>query len=141
MRKLDLNQAADMELLQGLAERRTPVSDTLGVVSPKLFMFHALYQFPGGLYHVRDLDVAVAIRREGPRLKVFDVVGPNMPHFSELRPYLVSAETSEIDFYFVPDKLGIENLRWRLLRGNNLHDRGDIPLRNGRFLFPFTAHA
>jgi hypothetical protein len=124
-----------------LAERRAPVSDTLGVIGPKLFMFHALYQFPGRLYHVRDLDVAVAIGREGPRLTVYDVVGPRMPRFDELCPYLVSSDTTEIDFYFVPDKLEIDNLRWRVLQGNNLHDRGDIPLRSERFLFPFTAHA
>jgi GNAT superfamily N-acetyltransferase len=141
LRKLDLDEATDVELLQALAERRAPVSDTLGVISPKLFMFHAIYRFAGYLYHIPDLDVAVAIGREGPRLTVYDVVGPRMPRFDELGPYLVSAETTEIEFYFVPDKLGIENPRWRVLQGNNLHDRGDIPLRTERFLFPFTAHA
>lgn len=141
LRKLDLDTAADVELLLALADQRAPVSDTLGVINPKLFMFHALYQFPGGLYHVRDLDVAVAIKREGPRLTIYDVVGTRVPRFDELCPYLVSSETTEIDFYFVPDKLEIENPRWRCLRGNNLHDRGDIPLRDERFLFPFTSHA
>jgi GNAT superfamily N-acetyltransferase len=140
-RELDLDDAADLELLRTLAARRVPVSDTLGVVGLNLFMFHALCRFPGLLYHVRDLDVAVAMRREGPRLTVYDVVGPKMPRLDELGPYLASPETTEIEFYFVPDRLGIEHPRWRPLRGNNLHDRGDFPLRTERFLFPFTAHA
>jgi GNAT superfamily N-acetyltransferase len=140
-RRLDLGRATDLELLLALAERRAPVSDTLGVISPKLFMFHALYRFPGRLHHVRDLDVAVAMGREGPRVTVYDVVGPRIPQLDELCPYLVDSETREIEFYFVPDKLGIERARWRALRGNHLHDRGDIPLRAERFLFPYTAHA
>jgi GNAT superfamily N-acetyltransferase len=141
LRRLDLDEATDVELLHGLAERRAPVSDTLGVISPRLFMFHALYRFRECLYHIRDLDVVVAVERDGPRLTVYDVVGPRVPRLDDLGPYLIAAETTEIEFYFVPDKLAIENPRWRALRGNNLHDRGDIPLRTERFLFPFTAHA
>lgn len=141
LRRLDPDEPSDVKLLSASAELRAPVSDTLGVISPKLFMFHALYRFRDCLYHIRNLDVVVAIERDGPHLTVYDVVGPRVPRFDELCPYLVTPDTTEIEFYFVPDKLEIENPRWRALRGNNLHDRGDIPLRTERFLFPFTAHA
>jgi GNAT superfamily N-acetyltransferase len=141
MRLLDLADTTDLELVRNLAARREPVSETLGVLSRELFMFHALYTLRGRLHHVRDLDVIVALRREGSRTTVYDVVGSRVPRFDELSPYLATPGTTEVDFYFVPDRLEIDDLRWRPLRGNNLHDRGDFPLRGERFLFPFTAHA
>jgi GNAT superfamily N-acetyltransferase len=140
-RALDVGDPADLDLARVSAARRAPVSDTLGVLGEKLFMFHALYSLPGLLYHVRDLDVIVALRHEGSRSTLYDVVGPRVPGFFDLLPYLLTPRTEQIDFLFVPDKLGVEGLQWRPLTGNNLHGREDFPLRGEPFLFPFTAHA
>jgi hypothetical protein len=141
MRVLDLAKPADRSRVERLAVLRTPVSETLGVSSPGLFMFHALYQFSERLHDLPDLDVVVAFRREGTQLTVYDVVGSRVPRFDELYPYLASPETTEIGFYFVPDRFAIEGLRWRPLPENHLFDRGEFPLRAERFVFPFTAHA
>jgi ribosomal protein S18 acetylase RimI-like enzyme len=141
MRLLDLENPAHRSQVERMAAARTPVSETLGVLSPELFMFHALYQFSGRLHHLPDLDVVVAFRRDGTKLTVYDIVGPRLPRFNELYAYMASPGTTEIDFYFVPDKLAIETLRWRPLPDNHLFDRGEFPLRSERFVFPFTAHA
>jgi len=141
MRVLDLDVPADRSRVERLAALRTPVSETLGVSSPGLFMFHALYQFPDRLHDIPELDVVVALRREGTQLTVYDVVGSSVPRFDELYPYLASPETTEIGFYFVPDRLAIEDPSWRPLPENHLFDRGEFPLRAERFVFPFTAHA
>jgi GNAT superfamily N-acetyltransferase len=140
-RLLDLDDATDLEQLRSLVAQRAPVSATLGVLSSKLFMFHALYTLRDLLHYVPDLDVVVALKSEGHRLTIYDIVGPAIPGFDELYPYLASPGVTEVAFYFIPDTLKIDELRWRPLPGNNLHDRGDFPLRSKRFLFPFTAHA
>jgi hypothetical protein len=124
-----------------MSANRAPVSDTLGVLSQNLLMFHALYALRDRLHYIDDLDVIVALRREGARLTVHDVVGTRTPRFDELFPYITSPDISEVVFDFVPDKLGVDNPRWRPLQENSLHDRHDFPLHGKRFLFPFTAHA
>jgi GNAT superfamily N-acetyltransferase len=141
VRALDLGDPRDRELLRATAAGRTPVSDTLGVLGEKLFMFHALYGLSAVLHHLPELDVIVAFRHEGSRATIFDVVGSCMPAFVELYPYVASARTEQVDFLFVPDKLEVEDLRWRPLEGNNLHGREGFPLRGQPFLFPFTSHA
>ena len=141
MRLVDLERAADRSRVERLSFQRTPVSETLGVSNPNLLMYHVLYKFPGRLHDIPVLDVVVPLRREGARLTVYDVIGPRVPRFDELYPYLASPETTEIGFYFVPDRLGIEEPRWRPLPDNCLFDRGEFPLRAERFVFPFTAQA
>jgi GNAT superfamily N-acetyltransferase len=140
-RRLDLADADDLALVRSLAARRAAVSDTLGVLGSRLFLFHALYSFPRALYHLPELDCVVALRREQGRLTIHDVVAPRVPRFDELFVLLATPATREVRFYFMPDRLGIQDPRWRPLVGNNLHDRGDFPLRAERFLFPFTSHA
>jgi len=133
--------AAGLELLSRMAGRRAPVSQILGVLSEKLFLFHAMYTLADALYEIPELDCIVAARTAGKRMTVYDVVGEQIPSFEELYPFLATPTTREVAFYFSPDQLLVDGLRWTILPGNNLHDRGDFPLREDRIPFPFTAHA
>jgi hypothetical protein len=72
---------------------------------------------------------------------VHDLVGPSIPTLQELYPFVATQDTREIVFGFVPDKLGLDEVGWRRYPDDGLCDRGDIPLRETKLLFPVTSHA
>jgi predicted N-acetyltransferase YhbS len=129
-----------LDLLQR-ARERAPVSQQLGARSPELFMFHALFAQPGRLAWLPELDAVVLVEHQGPRCVLHDVVAPVMPTFAELLPLIRTQETTEVAFGFVPDLLQVEPVRWERYRGDHLCDRGEMPFRSDRFIFPATSHA
>jgi ribosomal protein S18 acetylase RimI-like enzyme len=138
---LDPNEAVDRQRLVRAVQRRTPVSERLGVLSAPLFLYHAVYPQWERLLHIPDLDVIVACRHRGERLTLFDVVGERIPTLDRLLPHVATPDVKEVTFRFLPERLDPGPLTWRETTENGLHERGDIPLRGQRFLFPFTAHA
>lgn len=145
IRTLDLTQLADRTLLYRLASSRCPVSQQLGVLNERLLMFRAL--FPprdSRVYYIPSLDVAVLFRRRDGVLTLFDIVGPRLPVFAELSPYLIAPDDREVVFWFMTDLLGdlapFGLLEHRPLAGNNLHLQASFPV-SGPFVLPFTAQA
>ena len=139
--RLDMEAASDRALVHDLGVRRAPVSEQLGVLSPKLLMFHAMYPLRELLHYVKSLDAVVAFQRKGDRLAIYEVVAETMPTWEQLAPFVAVPETRHVSFSFCPDQLGVQDIRWERHPDNDLHDRGDIPLRGQAFLFPYTAHA
>jgi len=138
---LDPSRPADLDLLRRAARLRAPVSERLGVLSAPLFLFHVVYPRWERLLHVPDLDTIVACRHEGERLTLFDVVAEEVPSLERLLPYVAAPGTTEVTFRFLPERLAPGDLRWQASPENGLHDRGDIPLRGERVIFPHTAQA
>jgi ribosomal protein S18 acetylase RimI-like enzyme len=140
-RKLDLSREDERALLYGLARRRAPVSDRLGVLSAKLLMFHALYTLRDRALYIPQLEVVAFCKRDATRLTVYDVVGRELPPWPVLYPFLADESDTEIAFGFWPDRLGIpDEIRLRELTANNLHVKGEFDTSRP-VLFPFTAHA
>jgi GNAT superfamily N-acetyltransferase len=145
IRPLDMTQPADHTTLYRLACRRCPVSQQLGVLNPCLLMFRGLYLPQGGsIHYIPSLDVAVLLRRRDGVVTLYDIVGPRLPVFAELAPYLIAPGDREIVFWFMIDSLGdlrqFGSIEQRPLAGNNLHLQGRLPIPNP-FVLPFTAQA
>lgn len=143
IRALDMTQPADRTLLYRLACRRCPVSQQLGVLNERLLMFRALFAPRGsGTHYIPSLDVAVQFRRRDGVLTLFDVVGPRLPTFAELSPFLIAPGDREVVFWFMTDLLGdlapFGSLEHRPLAGNNLHLQGLFPV-SSPFVVPFSA--
>lgn len=139
--RLDLGRREHLSLIHDLAQSRTPVSSELGVLSSKLLMFHVLLPLRGHAYHDPELGVVVLLKREADRVTIYDVVGPSVPEFRALYPYLAAETDREVVFAFWPDRLQIrEEVHLRELKSNNLHVKGEIDLSRP-VLFPFTSHA
>ncbi len=145
IRMLDMTQPADRTLLFRLASGRCPVSQQLGVLNERLLMFRALFAPRGsGTHYIASLDVAVQFRRRDGVLTLFDVVGPRLPVFAELAPFLIAPGDREVVFWFMTDCLGdlapFGSLEYRPLAGNNLHLCGPFPV-SSPFVVPFSAQA
>ncbi len=141
LHRLDTLSDADLERIHGLACERTPVSDVLGVLNAKLLMFHCLYALGDHAYYIPDLDVVVFFKVDDERLILFDVVGRDIPPFSELHPYLTKQPHREVWFEFMPDKMGIDATGWRTPEGNNTHIHSPFRMPGSDCVFPYVAHA
>jgi predicted N-acetyltransferase YhbS len=105
LRLVDTRDADDIALLHRLLERRQPVSNVVGVVDEK-----AIFCFNEGhrpLHYSADLDVIVCLEMEGTRLKLFDVVGPEIPSMASLLD-VIPGRVEEVAVCFSPDRLDVE---------------------------------
>ena len=104
LRPLRIDSDTDLELLDRLLERRTSVSDVLGVLSEKdVFKFNLE---EGHLLRSDALDLVMLMERNGRRLIVYDLVAPVVPSLARLLGELADP-VDEAQFCFSPDRLGV----------------------------------
>lgn len=102
LRRLDLDDPDDLARLHRLLDSRAPVSEVVGVGPEK-----AVFLFNEGrrpLYLSEDLDVVVCLEPNGPRLRLYDVVGPEIPPLEALLARW-PAPVKEVILHFAPDRL------------------------------------
>lgn len=139
--RLDMTRDDHIQRVHDLAIHRTPVSDLLGVLNDRLFMFWCLCGLHECVYEIPDLGIAVLLRQTNGLLTIFDIVGPNVPTFARLYPYLCNSETRAVELLFMPDKLRVGETELICIDDNGTHLLGSVPFEGNPFLFPFTAHA
>ncbi len=141
-RRLDLSDADDLRLLKGLADRRTPVSQTVGVRDHTwLLLFHAAVRYPDDLFHIRDLDVVTIHRQMGRKLFLADVIGREIPTLSHLLPYIADDGVYSLELGFVPDRMGVDGLKTEPDPDSGLFVRGELQVEGRPFRFPETSQA
>ncbi|MFQ5489973.1 MAG: GNAT family N-acetyltransferase [Phycisphaerae bacterium] len=137
--RLDPGKREHLDRIYRCAERRSPVSEQFGVLSPKLFAFHCLHSLRERIYDIPDLECLVCYESAGGCLKIFDIVSENMPAFEQVHPYIACDGDREVEFHFHTDKLGLGKLQVRPLLEHNPFVKGVFPIK--RPVFPFTCRA
>ena len=113
----------------------------MGVTNEKLFMFWCVSFLNDNIYYIADLDILVLYKRSGGVVTIFDIVGKNIPLFSEIYPYICNEIDKSVEFSFMVDKLELENFDEIRIEDNDSFVMGDFPLEGARFIFPLTAKA
>lgn len=139
--RLDMGRPEHVALVYEYAQRRTAVSETLGVFNPKLLMYWCLYGLRDCVYRLPELDLIVLYKREDDLVTIYDIVASAMPTFAQLYPYIAAPTDRAIDFLFVPDRLDLPETEPIHITGNGTHVLGTLPFEPTFVLFPFTAHA
>lgn len=95
----------DITMLQRLLRTREAVSKVVGVVNESaVFCFN---ESSRPLHYAEDLDVIICLELEGTRLRLFDVVGPNLPPLAALLER-IPQRIEEVAIYFAPDRMAVE---------------------------------
>jgi GNAT superfamily N-acetyltransferase len=136
-----LHYDRDEELIRRLVESRTPVSELVGTRCPRLELFHLLYGHLGEMRYLEDFDLLVVAEPEDDGLEIYDLIGPRIPPWKEIEPWLVDATTHAVSFAFSPDRLALEGAETVEDRSSHLHVLEEEGLFTGRFMVPWTAHA
>ena len=139
--KLDVGRADHLDRINRMAGERTPVSNELGVRNRRLFMFWCLYYLKDQLYYLPGLDLLIIYERKGDLLVVSDIVGRDVPPFSDIYPYIAAESDRAVEFLFMPDRLSLKSIDWIKTTESGLHLLGDCPVEGRPFIFPLTSHA
>jgi GNAT superfamily N-acetyltransferase len=144
VRKLDLANGADLELLRRLIRERQPFSGVLDVDRVAgILAWHCLYRFAEHLYYFAGLNLLALCRVEGDALHLYDLIGSDKPEL--LQPILKSLAPDGIRkavFHFTPDFQDIQpQCHPAEAGGDTFFIKSAILRLTGEFLYPFTAHA
>jgi hypothetical protein len=131
----------DEDLVVRLVTTRTPVSHLLGVRTSRLELFHLLYGYAGEIRYLEELDLIVCCEEEDGVLSVYDLIGPELPSWRDIEPYVISPETRSILFEVTPDRLALKGAEPVEHRASRLHVLPDDDLIRGQVIVPYTAHA
>ena len=141
-RLLDLGREDDLGLFVSLAQRRAPVSNTLGVHRQSwLVLFHAACVHANQILYIEPLDVIVLSRIDETELCLYDVIGAHVPSLRELYPFVGAPHVERVWYGFTPDRLEVEVSDTKPVADAQLSVRGAFPIENESFLFPKTSHA
>ncbi len=138
---LDMQRQDHVEQVYRLASRREAVSNLLGVSNDKLLMYWCLYSLRNYIHYIPALDILVLFKRENGLVTIFDIVGAKIPKFAELYPHICDPSDNAVEFLFMVDKLGLENVDRVRVEGNGTHLLGSFPLEGTQFILPITSHA
>ncbi len=145
LRKLNLDNKDDFNLITRLAQKRTPISRICGALKYEwLTMFHLIYSYPNHLYYIPELDLLLVYHAKGPATLLVDIIGSQMPAFEHLASFLDLEQSQTIEFGFTPDLLNIKTSAHpetlAAPKNAQLFVRGKFPLENEIFKFPITLH-
>lgn len=143
LRKLDVDNQADFELMKEFAAERIPVSSTLGVKDNKdLLMFYFILVFRDTIYYDPNEDVILLFEQEDHVLHVFDVVSKKKIHIEKVVSHMISEKTELIHFHFVPDSDN-ENIQSTLVTETDetLFVRPLFAVKGKSIKFPLTSQA
>lgn len=109
LRKLDVTNQADFELIKEFADERVPVSSILGVKGDEhLVLFYFILAFKDAIYYIEEEELIVILKEEDQVLHLFDVISKTTVDLERVLAGLVSAEMETIKFYSTPDLDGID---------------------------------
>ena len=109
MRKLDVTDAEDLQLIQQFASQRLPVSKRFATDhTPGIFMFYCLNVFNDDIYYLENEKVIVIYQKENENINLFDVVSLNEINMRDIVNQIADTDTNKVTFHFTPDVSEIE---------------------------------
>ena len=104
-------------------------------------MFWCLYFLSDAIYYIPELHILVLHERKDGVVTISDIVGTNVPEFSDIYPYICDERDRAVEFLFMTDRMNLANCKQILVPSNGTHIRGDFPFSGSRFIFPRTSQA
>jgi hypothetical protein len=137
--RLNTGNEHDLRRIYEYAQKTDSVSDRFAVMSPRLFMFHAMYTLQEKIWEIPELDCLVCFARDDHGLQIYDILGKSIPTFEKLYPYIAEETDRMAGFHFYADRLDLDGAGRREIFGNNLFVKPEFPVHDP--VFPYTARA
>ncbi|MDX1475688.1 MAG: GNAT family N-acetyltransferase, partial [Reinekea sp.] len=109
MQPIDLNDPAQRQQFERVAELRQAVSQKMGFVQRNwLLHWFCQYFHQRNLYWLPELEAYVIAVFHGEDIEVKDIIALRIPSWAELQPYFSLSEQTVVKFFFSPDQLQCE---------------------------------
>jgi len=146
IRRLDINNNKDYEILKRLSFKSAPVSKKFGVMNySHLIMFYCLSYYADAIYYIDDIDAVVIYRIENGSLYLYDILCGNGADLeiiiNALSEDMRKTAAQKIVFMFTPDRFGQNISGSREEKDYKLFVRsaaGEFP---DEFIVPRLSHA
>ncbi|MES1022936.1 GNAT family N-acetyltransferase [Gloeocapsa sp. BRSZ] len=139
LRLLDLADSNDIKILHRLLTTRTPASNVLGVLPQQEKALFCVNEATRPMYYAEDLDVMICMEIEDTQLKLFDVVGTNIPTLDAILARIFQ-HIKEIIVHFSPDRLNANfQAVPHVLDEAFLMVRGEFAAEGKKFMLPRSA--
>ncbi|WP_246092792.1 GNAT family N-acetyltransferase [Terrilactibacillus laevilacticus] len=108
IRKLNGNNAEDINFIYKFATERVPVSEHFGTGNAQgILMFYCLYVFYNDIYYLEQEDVIVICKKEDKQMDIFDILSKKEIDIDEILTKITCEDTKKIVFHYTPDYKGI----------------------------------
>ncbi|PFJ18268.1 GNAT family N-acetyltransferase [Bacillus cereus] len=113
LRKLDFYLEEDRQLIDETIDNSQRLSNMFSTLNYKSSFYLNMYdlRWNGKLYYSKKLDAIIIYEVENKQLKLYGVFAPVLPILDEICKE-ISEDFMEIEFYFSPDQLGIEDVQF-----------------------------
>ncbi|MGE6536289.1 GNAT family N-acetyltransferase [Bacillus luti] len=113
LRKLDYHTEEDRQLIQDTVDSSQRLSNIFSTLNFQSSFYLNMYNsnWNEKLYYSEELDALIVYEVKDQTLKLFGVFAPVLPVLDELCEE-INEEFTEIEFYFSPDQLGIEDVQF-----------------------------
>lgn len=142
LKKLNILNKDDLNLMSRLFKHRAYISDRLGVTNDgQLIFFHCLYGLSNHIYYLEESDTIVIFTINKDRLDLYDVISQDNIDLDNIISEIAPPEIKKVNFYFTPDlksiKPDIHELREE---DSTLLVKPLIEIKD-KICFPYTSEA
>lgn len=140
LRPLDFFNEEDLHLIKSLFRAHQPISRTFAPVSHASSFYLNMYNpyFNQKLFYSTDLQVAIVYAIQDDTLKLYDVIGQELPTLNSLCDQIPHA-FQRIEFFFCPDSFTTAPEAVPFPSNTHLMVRGRFDMEHKPFKFPVTA--
>ncbi|HDR4424132.1 TPA: GNAT family N-acetyltransferase [Bacillus cereus] len=119
LRKLDYQNEENRQLIQETIENSQRLSNKFSTSNFQSSFYLNMYdaKWNEKLYYSEKLDALIVYEVNNEKLKLFGVFAPVLPVLDEICGE-ISERFTEIEFYFSPDQLGIEDVKFTELQSS-----------------------
>ncbi|MDH4424647.1 GNAT family N-acetyltransferase [Bacillus cereus] len=119
LRKVDYYTEEDRQLIHEAVDNSQRLSNIFSTLNFQSSLYLNMYNsnWNEKLYYSEKLDALIVYEVKDQKLKLFGVFAPVLPVLDELCEE-INEEFTEIEFYFSPDQLGIEDVQFTELQSS-----------------------
>ncbi|OQR56541.1 GNAT family N-acetyltransferase [Bacillus sp. CDB3] len=137
LRKLDFYNEEDRNLINEIIENGQRLSNMFSTINYRSSFYLKMYDLKWNerLYYSKKLDAMIVYEVENEKLKLYGVFAPVLPILDELCEE-ISESFTEVEFYFCPDQLGIDEIQYTELQSSKylmVRSNKELDLKGYRF--------
>ncbi|WBW97802.1 GNAT family N-acetyltransferase [Oceanirhabdus sp. W0125-5] len=108
MRKLNMDDKDDLNIIMRLTKDRKPVSKVFSVVNDKyLLLFYFLYVYREHIYYFEEEDIIVVYTANEDTLQLVDIISQNEVNIEMVLNKIIDTNIKNVQFHFTPeDEIG-----------------------------------
>ncbi|RHW35675.1 GNAT family N-acetyltransferase [Neobacillus notoginsengisoli] len=143
VRRLDMDNGGDRELLYHFAKKRIPVSRTFATTeTAELLMFYCLSVFRERIFYLEDENCIVIYGEKGEEMEIYDILTMAKVDMSSVLSKIPRTGAIKIIFHFTPGQIGHQVACSPIIKSETLFVRygNDFALPE-QFKHPLTSQA